>query len=302
MFRVLSDEEAKDVIRWKAPELSGSAGRVAATRPEVLTRLSRVDMPRQQAGAGLNRQQPVLQDVTSAPALQSAMSMSRAAEVARSMGTATAAQPDTRPVGSATTSAFPMAHPSADMLQSSYDEGYARGYDEGARNCATDGYSKGREEGHAAGFAEGNAALHLQSIAQLQTVIAELSNTASAVLDPSVEEEVLQMSIDIARLVIHAELQTSPELMVGLVQAGLSQLAEQTSVQHRVRLHPLDARIVRQAISGSELEIIDDASLAQGACRVESNASTVHAGVSDWLDQAAAQLGLPPAHSETAAF
>ncbi|NND91568.1 MAG: hypothetical protein HKN42_11965 [Granulosicoccus sp.] len=284
MFRVLSEEEARKVKRWQAPELSAPAGELAATRQEVMSRLSAgsEDVPGERGQAV---SLPVREELTSAAALQSAVAPPARSGSAEPGAASQIAGQAVDTTASRSTTSVPMPHPSADMLQSSYDEGYSRGFEEGKLS--------GVAEGHARGFAEGNADLQLQGVAQLRAVIAEFERSQQANLDESVECELLQMTVDIARLVIHEELTSNPEALGSLVKAGMNQLTATSATQTTVRLHPLDAQIVRQVLQDEELlDILDDATLARGACIVQSGPSTVHAGVEDWLDKAAEQVGL----------
>lgn len=289
MFRVLSEEEARKVTRWKAPELATHAGHVAATRTEVLSRLATDSERMQRDGSKAERLARAAESHTSAPALQSGLTLPNMpmAEISA----ASSSPVNAESANKAPTTSVPSPHPSADMLQTSYDEGYTRGYEEGR--------TSGLQEGHAQGVAEGNADLNQQSVRQLQTVIGELQDSGTDILNDSVESELLKMSLTIASMVIHAELKTNPEAIVGVVRAGLEQLSESTTTQRKVHLHPLDAQLVRQAMMNEELlDIVEDASLEQGDCIVESKSSTVHAGVDDWLQMAAATFGLSTARDE----
>lgn len=283
MFRVLSDEEAKKVTRWKAPELSNQAGHIAATRKEVMSRLNADSDAMQQEG---KRAKPL------------ATGTRKNTPVAKSKKT-TSAELASKPAKTVKkkkvqTASIPVPHPSADMMQTSYDEGYALGYGEGLQKGSDEGQQKGLEEGHSLGFAEGNSALHQKSIGQLNAIITKLGQANPAFSDEALEQELLQMSLDIARLVIRRELSTSPEALMGLVKAGLEQLdVSDEQADCTVHLHPLDAQLLRDVIDSSDhAEIIDDPSLEQGDCVVKCGASTVHAGAEDWLNIAAGQIGL----------
>lgn len=279
MFRVLSEEEAKKVVRWKAPEISTQAGTLAATRQTVLpTRTSDRSAPRDTQGGNQDETRADAkpraavpkkpEQHTSAPALQSVFS------------------------ASATTS-VPLPNPSAEMLQSTYEEGFEAGRVEGHKAGLAEGRQSGKEEGHAIGYAEGNAAIMQQGIAQLHQLIAALDKDRMQSDDTELVDELVSMSMEIARQVIHVELTTNSQAVAGLVTAGLEQLVPTESTARRARMHPLDARIARDILDDQErLEIVEDASLIQGDCVIESGASTVRSGVEDWLTVAAEQLGL----------
>ncbi|MFK7855409.1 MAG: FliH/SctL family protein [Granulosicoccus sp.] len=271
MFRVLSEEEARKAIRWQAPELGKGNAPVADTRQVVssLTQLANQKQPKQKIRSALPKSEPKTH--TSAPELQASHPIA-------------ASSTNTSPVDpinpdAASTVSISLPNPSADMLQSSYDEGYSRGL----------------EEGHARGYAEGNAALHQQTVLRLNGVIAALEQSRPAISDSEIEQEVTSLSLEIARVLLKRELRVDVEALGKLVQLGLEQLPSSQEQMRQVRLHPLDALSIRELLVDTvQLEIVDDSTLAQGDCVVECASSVVHAGVDNWMDSMASQLGLSP--------
>ena len=289
MFRVLSEEESRKAVRWRAPELNKPRKRVANTR-EVVTSLastSKEPVSAQFAHVPLPTTTP--QRHTSAPELQAIHPVAAASTTIASlsevsdMPVAQTANPAGNGSPESATANVPLPNPSADMLQSSYDEGYTRGWD----------------EGQARGFAEGNAALHQQSITRLNSVVAALENSRLGSGDSALEQEVLSLSLEIARVLLHREISVDPDAMAMLVRQGLQQLPGNREAMREVRLHPLDAKEIRQLmIDTDRLDIIDDADLAQGDCIVECASSVVHAGIDQWLETMASQLGIFPKADE----
>lgn len=218
MFRVLSNEEARKVTRWHAPDIPVS-----------------------------DNDSPV-------------RTVSASSDVTRK-----------NPLASSTvTAGVDLSDVSVDAVQASYDEGYA------------------------AGFAESNAARHDNAIKQLRKIVSELSASASCFSDRLLEMEIVGLSMDIARLVIKRELSTDPALIQDIVSAGLNQLPELNASVRFIYLHPLDAAVVRDVIEEQDgIQVLDDSKLEKGACRIESGASVLHAGIDDWLAVIGAQLGLP---------
>jgi flagellar biosynthesis/type III secretory pathway protein FliH len=170
---------------------------------------------------------------------------------------------------SQSTANISLPNPSADMLQASYDDGYAKG------------------------FAEGNAALHQQSVKELQSIIDGISLSASDYRNEALEQEVLAMSLKIAGLLVRHGIDVDKNALYQLVCLGLEQLPSMTSDAKRVHLHPLDANVVRELLEhNANVQVKDDIALERGQCRIESGASVVHAGIDDWLNSLAKQLGL----------
>lgn len=275
MFRVLSEEEVKNVVRWKAPDHTGQALPVANTRqvavrhePPANTEVRPVHQPANQpalSGAARSRaDQSVSRAVTGEDGEVSASAAPVAFAYRNQSG-----QHLNENIDSMSTATVALPNASADMLQASYDEGYARG------------------------FAEGNAELHQQSIKQLHTVLDSMNRAVSDYNDVALEQEVLAMSLKIAGLLVQREIESDPVAMQQLVHLGLQQLPVSAVDSKCVHLHPMDANRVRQLSgTGSGISIVDDPSLDHGQCRIEAGASVVHAGLDNWLSAMASQLGL----------
>ncbi|MGQ7848475.1 FliH/SctL family protein [Granulosicoccus sp. 3-233] len=256
MFRVLSEDEAKQVTRWHAPELKGSVP-VANTRQIATPVRLGETMPGRAAppahGAGAQLQ-------SSVSALHSSDGQDRLDQGIGSAGMA----PE-----HATTTSMPMAGQSADMLQASYDEGYTSGY------------------------AEGNAQLHQQSVQQLQAMIDTLGKPALKVPDAELEQEVMALSLEIARLVLGRELQMDNETLASLVRRGIEQLPNAGKANVQVHLNPLDAAMLEEVAQlPDNVDIVVDGAVKRSDCRIVSGASTVHGGLDDWLAIVGAELGV----------
>lgn len=261
MFRVLSEEESKKVTRWQAPDLGSNGQAIANTRQQAQPRATQGDAEVQTLLGSLSLKPGALRSPAVAPRLQSFNQIDVLANHLAGRGSSNE---------SADTSAA-----SAQMLQDSYDEGYATGY------------------------AQGNLALQQHAIKELQDIVTSITQAASAPDEHELEQTLVALSLDIARLVIGRELSIDDKALLSIVQAGLEQLPGGASATPRVYLHPLDANIVRRHLDDdSTLSVQDDPLLPRSACRIESGASVVNAGVDDWLDTVASQLGLLPDRAE----
>ena len=265
LFRVLSDEESRKVTRWRAPEIAPGSAVVANTRQQAKPGHAPDDeFVRPLLGSkSLKAVKP--QVPGAAPRLQTISDHDVFADPAVADMHHTPATKKSEESESVVRT--PLA--SADMLQTSYDEGYARG------------------------FAEGNAALQQHSVKELKQIILAIADASTHPDEADLEQAVVSLSLEIARLVIRREVQIDDRLMLDIVQAGLEQLPGGSRNQPYVKLHPLDANVVRRHVSDNpDVQIIDDPALERGACRVESGASVIHAGINDWLNNVAIQLGL----------
>jgi flagellar biosynthesis/type III secretory pathway protein FliH len=262
MFRVLSEEEARKVVRWKAPDIGNNvADTMQIAKPaktqteETVTPVFRSQPSSSEAGTDTTTRRTPKSVSVEEPVYKPA------ARTYKPILPGHAAKPATTDIQ--------LANPSAEMLKASYDDGYARGY------------------------AEGNAALHQQSVKELKTIVSALSERVNDFENASLEQEVLAMSLKIAELLVQREISIDMNVMQKFVQLGLQQLPATASGPAFVYLHPLDANVVRESIDyGKEVRIVDDTALDRGQCRIEAGASVVHAGVDDWLYSMAAQMGL----------
>lgn len=254
MYRVLSDEESRNVTRWQAPELGKDAVSVANTRQQANPQL-----PDGEANV-----KALLGSLDLKPD-KSRLTSLMTEKVGGTNGFASGSLKNLSVNGSLASETQVV---SAELLQASYDDGYKKGY------------------------AEGNTALQQKSLKELRNVICSLQCASSSIDDRQLENELVGMVMDIARFVIQHELSISPEHIHNIVLAGLDQLPGGSSKQ-LVTLHPLDACIVRECLpDNTTLSVLEDISLSRGECHITSGASSLNAGVEDWLNVVARQLGL----------
>ncbi len=138
-----------------------------------------------------------------------------------------------------------------------------------------EGFAQGRADGLKAGEADTRTA-----VAQLAAVLDRLARPLEA-LDARVEEELVALAMSIARQMIRRELNTAPGEIVPVVREALAMLPA-AAREVRVRLHPEDAALIRQALrSGEEGEqawrVIEDPVISRGGCRVETEQSRIDA-------------------------
>lgn len=138
-----------------------------------------------------------------------------------------------------------------------------------------------REEGYAAGHAEGMAAAQQQ----LRQRLAELDALYDAAarplqqLDEQTGQELAQLAMVVARRVIAHELELSPALVIQAVRQAATALPAATR-ELRVHLHPADLALLRESgAAETHWQLLADAALARGDCRLESERSRLDARV-----------------------
>ncbi len=150
-----------------------------------------------------------------------------------------------------------------------------------------EGFELGRKEGREAGQQEIRKA-----VANLGRVIDAFTNPLSEV-DARVEQELVALSIAIARQIIRRELRSDPGQVVAVVREALAALPS-ASRRVQISLHPDDAVLVREALlSGSEeanWRIVDDPLLTRGGCRIAAEHSQIDATVEQRLAAIVSQL------------
>ena len=114
-------------------------------------------------------------------------------------------------------------------------------------------------------------------------------------LDKQVVDELVDLSMAVARQIIRRELKTSPGEIVAVVKEAINLLPVSAS-DVNLELHPEDAALVRNALLPSDADtpwqITEDPLLSRGGCRVSTNTSRIDATVENRINAAiAAVLG-----------
>jgi flagellar assembly protein FliH len=148
--------------------------------------------------------------------------------------------------------------------------------------------NRGREA-----YREGEAAGAQQTAARLQPVIERFAQTITelagcrARLRREAEQDLVRLSLAIARRILHRELTVDPEALGGIVKAALDRLdARDVS---RVRVHPADAPIIEEQLRrggfGMAAEIVADSGLERGAAIFETSRGQFDASVETQLQE-----------------
>jgi flagellar assembly protein FliH len=146
-----------------------------------------------------------------------------------------------------------------------------------------------RDEGFQAGYAEG-----LQKALQDNGRFAELITAFEQQMDEQVARELLDLSLDIARQVLHQALKVNPELLLGVVREAIGTLPHVNQGAHLI-LHPDDAALVRERmgeqLTHSGWKIFEDARIERGGVRIETANSQIDASLETRWNRVVAALG-----------
>jgi flagellar assembly protein FliH len=126
-----------------------------------------------------------------------------------------------------------------------------------------DGLASGHAEGLRAGHAEAQTALREQA-AQLAAVLTQFDE-ATRNIEQAVADELLSLTLAIARQVVGQAVQAQPGAILDVIHAALAELPLQHALIH---LHPQDAALVR-SLAGDQLahaghRLHEDAQLQRG--------------------------------------
>ncbi len=131
-----------------------------------------------------------------------------------------------------------------------------------------------RKQAHEDGYAHG--------LAQWTDRVTQAAQAETARLE-SLRENVTRLAVRIARKILGRELQSSPELIGDLVLQAVRGLQHDGRIQIRVRPQDLEvlkaqrARLVDEIGSSVELDLVPDANIEEGGCRVETPLGIVDA-------------------------
>jgi flagellar assembly protein FliH len=145
-------------------------------------------------------------------------------------------------------------------------------------------HDQARQEGFKQGLQEGRAAGEQQikdQLAQLSALFQALQ-APFAELDETVEAQLVELSLIVARQLIRRELKTEPEQVIAVVREAMAALPV-TSQDLKLILHPDDIEMVRDALSMHEesqnINIVSDPIQTRGGCRILTESSQIDATV-----------------------
>ena len=150
-----------------------------------------------------------------------------------------------------------------------------------------EGFQQGLQEGRDAGKKE-----LFGTISYLEQLIHSLDRPFEA-LDDTVEQQLAQLAILVARQLVRRELQTDPGQVIGVVREALAALPL-TARGVQLAVNPEDAEMIRDALSlhdgNHSIRIVEDPVQTRGGCRVLSENSQIDATVESRLNAVIANV------------
>ena len=160
-----------------------------------------------------------------------------------------------------------------------------------ARRCLAEQEAKleaAREEARAEAHAQGLADIAGHLDIAMQMAMQARVNRAQLITEA--EPDVVGVAVEVARKIIHSEVQSRPEIMHGLVSEALKRVTAQDGI--RVRIHPDTImllgdtlRQVSASYANRGLEIVPDASIERIGLVVETRRGTVDGRLETQLER-----------------
>lgn len=178
----------------------------------------------------------------------------------------------------------------AEQLEAIHNEARDEGYNAGLEAGKTEGMDQGAREGYRVGYDEGHAAGReageQQGLEEGRERVREQEERLRQLMDslanPIRQEEeateaaLLNLVTALSRSVIQRELQFDSSQIGAIVRRAIQSLPDSDS-DMRLRVHPDDAEMVRQAIEGvaDHATVVPDEKILAGGCTVENSHSLV---------------------------
>lgn len=150
-----------------------------------------------------------------------------------------------------------------------------------------------RSEGHAQGLAEGLKAGQQEiarQVQRLQQLHRAMSNPLDQI-DEDIQRRVVTLALTLAEQVLRVEIARDPEILLPLVREAVAQLAP-NSEPPSIHLNPDDLTTLRERLGeeAARWELVADARVAAGGCRVHSGYMEIDATLETRLAAVFAQL------------
>lgn len=168
------------------------------------------------------------------------------------------------------------------------------------------GMAEGREEGRVRGAEDGRAAGQMQALeehrAQLTTAVAALTrvmsdfDTSRGDLEAAALEEVVGLAVAVARRVTKRQGLIDPAVLSENLREAMRLVVHSAAV--KVAIHPAERATLDAALPALRLELprlghvemVDDASIEPGGCRIYAGGGQVDATLDEQLDRVVADL------------
>ena len=180
--------------------------------------------------------------------------------------------------------------PAVDVEQlekDAFDRGFSEGREEGLKEGLAEGSEEGLKEGREEGLKAGEeiAAARIEEMTALYTdalaEVAALKDTLRA----QVEEEVVRLSLAIAKKIVQREINVDHTIIHTLVRVAMERVSGKSAIT--VRLSPVDYEYMvrkREDLArneGREIHFESDSAITQGSCVVQTETGDIDARIEE---------------------
>lgn len=141
------------------------------------------------------------------------------------------------------------------------------------------------------GLRDGEAAARQKLEGQVRELTQQLAGAIADVVSSReealrrAEGDIVRLSMEIARRIMHRELSVDPSALGGLIRAALEKVAAQQV--HRVRIHPDQESVMRKCLEeigrATDIEVVADPAQPRGGAIFESSRGSLDASVETQL-------------------
>jgi len=159
-------------------------------------------------------------------------------------------------------------------------------------------YQEAYEKGHAAGLAAARVESQ-KSIDQLKAQAVRFEQVIESLAEPlkdvdaQVEQQLLSLSMLIARQLVRRELMIDPAQVIAIIRETVA-LLPAAARDVRVHLHPEDAAVVRERLAAPAADrawsIVEDPVMTRGGCRVSTETANIDARLETRINTAISTL------------
>ncbi len=145
-----------------------------------------------------------------------------------------------------------------------------------------------RKQAFQEGFAAGEESGRRAAAAEAETKIASLGHSIATLTDHKrilrgeVEREVVDLAFAVARRVLRRELNVDPQAAAGIVRSCLDETT--AGEVRRVRVHPDEHQLIREAV-GESVEVVADSAVARGGAVLETERGRLDAQIDTQLNE-----------------
>lgn len=175
-----------------------------------------------------------------------------------------------------------------------------------AAAARVDGFEDGRREGYEAGFSKGYAAGIEQALAEHQEKLLAATEAlaaarqqfdeATAALQSAVLPDCVELALSVARRITKRQAQIDPQVLAANLEQAIKMVIGCTRL--RITFHPEDRGTIMQVLerlsfsfpAAQSADVVEDASIARGGCRLQTEHGSVDADIDSQLDRLIEQL------------